>query len=88
MEAKISSESNSIDVFHYSLSLNLCLYSPIAHYQGPQELDSVLNFPLYAALLEGFSIPGPQNISAVTQVFEDSKKKFKVGLLPSNNPGR
>ncbi|KAF4614639.1 hypothetical protein D9613_002835 [Agrocybe pediades] len=55
---------------------------PIAHYQGPQALDSVLNFPLYTALLSGFSIPGPQNMSAVVQVFEDSKTKFKdVGLL-------
>ncbi|KAF8964120.1 glycoside hydrolase superfamily [Flammula alnicola] len=48
---------------------------PIAMYQGPQALDSVLNFP-------SFAIPGPQNISALTQVFEDSKTKFTdVGLL-------
>nr|BAW15173.1 alpha-amylase [Pholiota microspora] len=55
---------------------------PIAMYQGPQALDSVLNFPLYTALTSAFSIPGPQNMSALTQTFEDSKTKFKdVGLL-------
>jgi alpha-amylase len=55
---------------------------PIAMYQGPQALDSVLNFPLYAALQSAFAIPGPQNVTQLVQVFEDSKTKFKdVGLL-------
>lgn len=45
-------------------------------YQGP--LDSVLNFPLYAALQSAFGIPGPQNVTQLVQVFEDSKTKFKV----------
>lgn len=55
---------------------------PIAMYQGPQALDSVLNFPLYSALVEAFSIPGPQNISALTDVLTQSKTLFKdVGLL-------
>jgi len=49
-------------------------------YQGPGALDSVLNFPLYSALVSAFSIPGPQNISALTDVFTQSKSKFKVGL--------
>lgn len=49
-------------------------------YQGPNALDSVLNFPLYSALVSAFTIPGPLNISALTQVFEDSKSKFKVTL--------
>jgi hypothetical protein len=49
-------------------------------YQGPGALDSVLNFPLYSALVSAFSIPGPQNISALTDVFGQSKTKFKVGL--------
>ncbi|KAJ3486824.1 hypothetical protein NLJ89_g11774 [Agrocybe chaxingu] len=55
---------------------------PIAQYQGAQALDSVLNFPMYTALVEAFKIPGPANVSAVAQVFEESKTKFKdVGLL-------
>jgi len=55
---------------------------PIAMYQGPGALDSVLNFPLYSALVSAFSIPGPQNISALADVFTQSKSKFKdVGLL-------
>lgn len=55
---------------------------PIAMYQGPGALDSVLNFPLYSALVSAFSIPGPQNISALVDIFEQSKTKFKdVGLL-------
>jgi len=55
---------------------------PIAMYQGPGALDSVLNFPLYSALVSAFSIPGPQNISALTDVFTQSKTKFKdIGLL-------
>lgn len=49
-------------------------------YQGHGALDSVLNFPLYSALVSAFSIPGPQNISALTDVFDQSKTKFKVGL--------
>lgn len=54
----------------------------IASYQGPQALDSVLNFPLYAGLAEAFTIPGPRNVTALAQVFSESKNKFKdVGLL-------
>ncbi|PPQ74193.1 hypothetical protein CVT26_004490 [Gymnopilus dilepis] len=55
---------------------------PIAMYQGPQALDSVLNFPLYTALVDAFTIPGPQNISALVDVFTQSKTLFKdTGLL-------
>jgi len=55
---------------------------PVAQYQGPQALDSVLNYPLYSALMEGFAIPGPQNITALSTVIEQSKTKFKdTGLL-------
>jgi len=51
-------------------------------YQGPQALDSVLNFPLYSALVEAFTIPGPRNISALVDVFTQSKTLFKdTGLL-------
>jgi len=55
---------------------------PIAQYQGPQALDSVLNFPMYEALVNAFAIPGPQNMSAVADVFTQSKTLYKdVGLL-------
>jgi len=37
----------------------------IAQWQGPDALDSVLNFPLYSALLKAFSIPGPLNASSI-----------------------
>ncbi|KAF8163067.1 glycoside hydrolase family 13 protein [Crassisporium funariophilum] len=56
--------------------------APIAMYQGPQALDSVLNFPMYNALVSAFAIPGPQNMTAIAEVFEDSKAKFTdLGLL-------
>lgn len=55
---------------------------PIAQFQGPQALDSVLNFPMYSALMEAFAIPGPKNITALQTVLADSKAKFKdTGLL-------
>ncbi|KAJ3574561.1 hypothetical protein NP233_g1694 [Leucocoprinus birnbaumii] len=55
---------------------------PVAEYQGPQGLDSVLNYPMYSAIVEAFTIPGPKNISAVQTVFEQSKTKFKdTGVL-------
>jgi hypothetical protein len=52
--------------------------SPVAQYQGPQGLDSVLNYPMRSALVEAFTIPGPNNITAVSTVFEQSKKSFHV----------
>ncbi|TFK46032.1 alpha-amylase [Heliocybe sulcata] len=51
-------------------------------YQGPEALDSVLNYPMYAALTNGFAIPGQLNLSAIADTMAQSKKKFKdVGLL-------
>lgn len=52
--------------------------SPIAQYQGPQALDSVLNFPMYSALVEAFAIPGPRNVTALANVIQQSKTSFKV----------
>ncbi|KAF8919512.1 glycoside hydrolase family 13 protein [Mucidula mucida] len=49
---------------------------PVAAYQGPNALDSVLNFPMYNALKDAFSIPGDLNISQVADVLEQSKAKF------------
>ncbi|KIP10336.1 glycoside hydrolase family 13 protein [Phlebiopsis gigantea 11061_1 CR5-6] len=44
-------------------------------WQGP--LDAILQYPMYNALVEAFAIPGPQNMSAMTDVIAQSKQKFK-----------
>ncbi|TFK67893.1 glycoside hydrolase family 13 protein [Pluteus cervinus] len=56
----------------------------VAQYQGPQGLDSVLNYPLYSALSAAFAIPGPQNMTALTTVMQDSKTQFKDVTLLGN----
>ena len=48
-------------------------------WQGP--LDAILQYPMYNALVEAFAIPGPQNMSAMTDMIAQSKQKFKVWLL-------
>ncbi|KAF8558403.1 glycoside hydrolase family 13 protein [Imleria badia] len=54
----------------------------VAAFQGPNALDSVLNYPMYGALVNAFTIPGPQNMSALTDMIAQSKQKFKdCGLL-------
>ncbi|KAN0075281.1 glycoside hydrolase family 13 protein [Tylopilus felleus] len=51
-------------------------------FQGPNALDSVLNYPMYGALVNTFTIPGQQNMSALTDMIAQSKQKFKDrGLL-------
>jgi len=51
-----------------------------ASYQ--QVMDSVLNYPMYYALLDGFTIPGPANMSAVTDMIQQIQQNFKdPGLL-------
>ncbi|KAK0448344.1 glycoside hydrolase family 13 protein [Desarmillaria tabescens] len=57
---------------------------PVAQYQGSQGLDSVLNFPLQAALLAAFQIPGDLNVTALADVFEQSKKLFADTTLLGN----
>jgi len=53
-----------------------------APYQGPTGLDSILHYPMYYALTEAFVIPGPQNMSAVVDMVNQSKQKFQdTGLL-------
>ncbi|KAF8626158.1 hypothetical protein AX15_005049 [Amanita polypyramis BW_CC] len=53
-----------------------------AMYQGAHALDSVLNFPMYSALTTAFTIPGPQNMSAFVDIFQQSREDFKdIGLL-------
>ncbi|KAF8636557.1 hypothetical protein AX17_003369 [Amanita inopinata Kibby_2008] len=56
--------------------------TPVAMYQGPHALDSILNFSMYSGLLSAFAIPGPQNMSAFVDMFKQSKSSFKdIGLL-------
>ncbi|KAG6334459.1 hypothetical protein ID866_4637 [Astraeus odoratus] len=56
--------------------------SEAASFQGPNALDSVLHYPMYYALAEAFSIPGPLNTSAVSNLMAQSKTLFKdTGLL-------
>ncbi|CAL1703970.1 unnamed protein product [Somion occarium] len=54
----------------------------VASFQGPDALDSTLNYPMYSALTEAFAIPGQLNTSAITDTMEIYKTKFKdPGLL-------
>ncbi|KAG2360827.1 glycoside hydrolase family 13 protein [Suillus spraguei] len=53
-------------------------------YQGPNALDSILNYPMYTALLNAFTIPGPQNASAVTDMIAQEATKFKDPTLLGN----
>ncbi|KAF8136155.1 glycoside hydrolase superfamily [Boletus edulis] len=54
----------------------------VAAFQGPDALDSVLNYPMYGAIVNAFTIPGPQNITALTDMIAQSKQKYEdCGLL-------
>ncbi|KAJ2931426.1 hypothetical protein H1R20_g5722, partial [Candolleomyces eurysporus] len=57
---------------------------PVAEWQGADALDSVLNFPMYAALRDAYTIPGPANVSQLASVFEESKTKFADTTLLGN----
>ncbi|KAJ3528036.1 hypothetical protein NM688_g8046 [Phlebia brevispora] len=48
-----------------------------AQFQGPQSMDAILQYPMYTALVEAFALPGPQNMSALTDMVQQSKAKFK-----------
>lgn len=53
-----------------------------AQYQGPNALDSILNYPMYGVLVDAFAIPGARNVSAVADTIAQSRKLFKdPGLL-------
>jgi len=41
-------------------------------------MDSVLNYPLYDAIVQGFAIPGPGNLSNVSAVMSQIQKSFEV----------
>lgn len=50
-----------------------------ATYQS--SMDSVLNYPMYDALVEGFAIPGPGNMTAVTETLVALQGQMKVCFL-------
>jgi len=49
-----------------------------------QVMDSVLNYPLYEAIVQGFTIPGPGNISNVSAVMGQIQNSFKDPTLLGN----
>ncbi|KAG2080264.1 glycoside hydrolase family 13 protein [Suillus cothurnatus] len=55
-----------------------------ALFQGSNALDSTLNYPMYTALLNAFTIPGPQNTSAVADMIAQEAAKFKDPTLLGN----
>jgi hypothetical protein len=60
----------------HEVTRNIVLFSLAASYQ--QAMDSVLNYPLYDAIVQGFSIPGPGNMSNVSDVMSQIQNNFKV----------
>ncbi|KAI0646787.1 alpha-amylase [Trametes meyenii] len=53
-------------------------------WQGKQALDAILNYPVYNALVQAFSIPGPQNMSALANMIADVKQKSADPTLLGN----
>ncbi|THH15893.1 hypothetical protein EW146_g4659 [Bondarzewia mesenterica] len=47
-------------------------------------MDSILNYPMYDALVQGFGIPGPGNMSAVTLMLQDLQKSMKDTTVLGN----
>lgn len=50
-----------------------------ASYTRPTQntgLDSVLNYPMYNALVQAFAIPGPGNVTALADVMDRNSKAF------------
>jgi alpha-amylase len=47
-----------------------------SQYQGSGTLDSILNYPIYDALVEAFQIPGPANTSGLALVHDAMKSSL------------
>src|SRR5579872_2451418 len=47
-----------------------------SQYQGPGTLDSILNYPVYDAIVEAFQIPGNANTSGLALVHDAMKSKM------------
>lgn len=54
-----------------------------SQFQGPNTLDSILNYPMYFALRDAFAIPGPANISGLYNTHKEMKANFKVSRILS-----
>ncbi|TFY81305.1 hypothetical protein EWM64_g2707 [Hericium alpestre] len=52
--------------------------------QYQDAMDSILNYPMYDALVQAFSIPGPRNVSAVTTVLQDIQQNMKDPTVMGN----
>lgn len=48
-----------------------------SQYQGPGTLDSILNFPVYNALVEAFQIPGNASTAGLALVHDTMKSRFR-----------
>ena len=47
-----------------------------SQYQGQGTLDSILNYPVYDALVDAFKIPGDANTTGLAQVHDAMKAHF------------
>lgn len=47
-----------------------------SQYQGPGTLDSILNYPIYDALVQAFQIPGNSNTSGLALVHDAMKSSL------------
>ncbi|CAK5279384.1 unnamed protein product [Mycena citricolor] len=55
----------------------------VSMYQGTDALPSVLNYPTYHALVSAFALPGPQNMSALVDILNQSNAQYTVRLICS-----
>lgn len=55
-----------------------------SEFQGPNSLDSILHYPMYNAIASAFAIPGPQNMSAMSDMISRCKSLFKDPTLLGN----
>ena len=65
------------EVFGDDLSLAL-------QYQGPGTLDSILNYPIYDALVQAFQIPGSANTSGLALVHDAVQKRLSDATVLGN----
>ena len=48
-----------------------------SQYQGPGTLDSILNYPVYNALVDAFRIPGDANTTGLARAHDAMKTSFR-----------
>ena len=53
------------------------LYGRLAsQFQSPDNVDGILDYPTYFALVEALTIPGPRNISAFVDMITQSEELY------------